>query len=130
MTKPEYLVETMPRDLIQVLREYPKGARTQRVCDDLLRAMTSRGEKPLENYKGQKEFDAAVRRTFNNYNRDGSVWRKNGANPKTALFFCPHGLGKGFWAVDLEVAEAWLAESLYRGKPKLDGDPSDSSDLF
>jgi hypothetical protein len=123
--KPAYFKETLPRDLIQALREYPKGRDCQRVYDDVLRARNGRGERTLENFKSRNSFESAVRATFNQYNRDGSVWRKNGADPKNALFFCPHGLGMGVWAVDLERAEAWLAESPYKGQIKLAGEPSD-----
>ena len=120
--KTEFFKETLPRDLIQALWEYPKGRHCQLVYDDVLRARNDRGEKTLENFKSRKSFESAVRATFNQYNRDGSVWKKNGANPKNALFFCPQGLGKGIWAVDLELAEAWLAESQYKGEIELGGE--------
>ena len=117
--KHAYYVETQVRDLIKALLPYPKGRSCQRVYDDVRRARQGRGEEPGEN------FEESIRSAFNQYNRDGSVWRKNGANQKNALFFCPHGLGMGVWAVDLERAEAWLAESPYKGQIKLAGEPSD-----
>jgi hypothetical protein len=120
-----YFKETLPRDLIQALREYPKGRDCQRVYDDVLRAKNGRGERTLENFKSRKSFESAVRATFNLYNKNGKEWTKNGAKPENALFFCPQGLHKGVWAVDLKVAEAWLAESPFKGRVILADEPSD-----
>jgi hypothetical protein len=109
LSKHEYFQETQVRDLIKALWDYPKGRDCQRVYDDVLRRRQSRGEEIPKN------FESSVRSAFNQYNRDGSVWRKKGAKPENALFCCPKGLGAGIWAIDRERAEKWLAESPFKG---------------
>lgn len=113
----EYPLETRVRDLIRALQPYPKGRRSKYVYDDVRRAKECRGEEIGDN------FEASTRDAFNQYNRDGSAWRKKGEKLKDALFFCPEGLRIGLWAVDLETAEKWMAESPFKGRIELnDGD--------
>ncbi len=117
--KHAYYVETQVRDLIKALLPYPKGRSCQRVYDDVRRARQRRGEEPGEN------FEESIRSAFNQYNRDGSEWRKKGSKPKNALFHCPEGLRKGVWAVDPERAKEWMAESPFKGGLQLGEGPVD-----
>ena len=109
-------LETRVRDLIRALWEYPEGRNTRGVhgvYDEVRRARTSRGEEITKN------FEAAVRSAFNEYNKNGKIWRKNGAKPENALFSCPKGLRKGVWAVDRETAEKWMTDSQFKGEVHL-----------
>jgi hypothetical protein len=94
---------TQVRDLIEALRPYRKGRHRQGAIDDVRRARQGRGEEIGKN------FEYSIQSAFNQHNKDSSVWRNEGANPRNALFYFPGA--RGWWAVDLERAEEWIAEN-------------------
>lgn len=99
-----YPRNTQVRDLIEVLRPYGrKGRHRQGAIDEVRRVRQGRGEEIGKN------FEYSIQSAFSQHNKDSSVWRKEGASPRNALFYFP-GL-RGWWAVDTDRAEEWIAEN-------------------
>jgi len=103
--------------LIGALLPYPKGRHRQGAIDDVRRAKQGRGEEIIPN------FEYSIQSAFNQHNRDSSVWRKQGANPRNALFYFPGP--SGWWAVEPERAEEWLAEHPSTGDIHFGEGPAD-----
>ena len=93
-------------DLIRLLMPREHGMSRQMVLHDLERRRRKEGLPiPLK-------FEEAVQSSYNHFSADSLVFKKRGGRPDEALFYSPDGKGSGQWAVNREIAAAWLQARL------------------
>ncbi len=94
------------KDLIEVLKAYPRGLARQMVLHTLEK-QRQRAGLPIP-----AKFEEAVQSSYNQHSVDSMVFKKRNAPPSDGLFYSPHGKGSGIWAVHLDRAAAWLKGKL------------------
>ena len=94
------------KDLIEVLKPYPRGLSRQMVLHTLEKNRLRAGL-PIP-----EAFVQSVQSSYNQHCVDSLVFKKRNAPMSEALFYSPHGKGSGTWAVHIDRAAAWLRSRL------------------
>ena len=94
------------KDLIEILWPPQDGLSRQLVLHMLER------KRKLAGLQIPKKFEQTVQSAYNQHCVDSMVFAKQKAPESEGLFYSPGGKGSGVWAVNRELAAAWLKAKL------------------
>ena len=90
-------------DLIEILRPHKAVG--------LHRSQITRSLQQIRRKKGlpiAEAMDKAVQSSLQRHAKDYAGFKKRNAPESDDLFYAPKGMGRGYWAVRLDEATAWL----------------------